>query len=536
MICTSLGDIIKPESFPAALFIRRYIGCKFVCYNLKYDAGALLQGLPKSKLQELRINNKTLHKGYFYRIITNKLLSIRRGKNTIHIYDIAKFYEMSLDNAAKKYLGKQKIEIGTKTFYPDYVAKNFSKIAEYCIYDAVLCKELADRLIISFENLGIYPKKLYSQAYISWEYFKQNCKWINVKWLYWHRREVIDYAMQSYNGGKFEVTRKGCGYYYEYDIVSAYPNEIKNLIDISDCYIEQTRKYVTDAVYAFLKCYIKIPVAVNSPIALKRGVLNYYPCGEFTKVITKSEYDWLISQQVDITIIKGYWLIVDEISYPYKEAVEALVLLKEKYKLLKDESMYNTTKKILNSFYGKMIQLIKSGSKWRAGSSWNPIYGSIITANTRLRVTDLQQKYNSIVAVHTDSVISTKPLPFTASRELGDMSYECEGNGVILGSGIYQVGTKSKIRGFQTEKPLLELIPRQGNIMHTKHCRPLGWREIVFRNMSTQYINRFTDMQHDLNINFDTKRIWLNDYKSFKEVRTRNVESMPWSASLQEYR
>jgi hypothetical protein len=536
MICTSTGDVINPANFPVCMFNREYIGKVFATYNLKYDSGAFVQHLPRKCLQELRAKNKTEWNGFVYKVISNKLLSIRRGKNTIHIYDIAKFYECSLNSAAEKYLGKRKIEIETKTFTKEYVSKHFKEIAEYCIYDAVLCKELADILINSFEKLGIYPKKLYSQAYISWQYIKDNCKWIHVKKLWYKKREVLDYAMQSYNGGKFEVTRKGCDYYYEYDIVSAYPFEIANLVDISDAVVCQAKTYQSDSVYGFLDCIIDMPDGVFSPVALKKGMLNYFPTGRFQKVVTKNEYEYLINQKCNIDILKGYWFFVDEISYPYRQAIMDLMKLKDRYKRLKDDSMYNVTKKILNAIYGKMVQLIKTNNYWRAGSSWNPVYGSVITANTRIKITSLQALYPEVVAVHTDSVISTKPLPYNKEGKLGDMVYECEGEGVILGSGIYQVGEKSKMRGFIVDKPLLELLPRTGKVLKTEKIRPLSWREVVYRNMELGKINRFVLDKHDLHLNFDAKRIWLGDYKHFGEVRKRAVESIAWNQEITEYR
>ncbi|GAJ09316.1 unnamed protein product, partial [marine sediment metagenome] len=54
MICSSAGDTWTPAEFPACLFTRRYRGKNFVAFNLKYDAGALLQGLSFKDLKTLR--------------------------------------------------------------------------------------------------------------------------------------------------------------------------------------------------------------------------------------------------------------------------------------------------------------------------------------------------------------------------------------------------------------------------------------------------------------------------------------------------
>ena len=138
MIATSLGDVFQPGDFPACLFSRKYRGKKFVCYNLKYDSGALLQILSIEDLKVLQTKDKIKVDKYIYTSIANKCLSIRKGKNTVHIYDMLNFYEMSLVKAAKKFLGKSKRNIDVSLFTPDYVKEHWKAIAEYCIHDAML--------------------------------------------------------------------------------------------------------------------------------------------------------------------------------------------------------------------------------------------------------------------------------------------------------------------------------------------------------------------------------------------------------------
>ncbi len=533
MITTSLEDVYLPKDFPACFFTRKYRGAKFVAYNLKYDSGAFLQHLPLENLKELQTENKTEYQEYTYKVIANKMFTITKGKNSIHIYDMLNFYNMSLDNAAKQFLGEQKIDIETKTFTEQYVRDNWVKIAEYCIHDSVLVKRLADRIIRKFEEFGVYPKRLYSVAYISNQYFNNRCPYIHVK-KYWYKiPELIDYAMQSYNGGKFEVTRKGPGKYYEYDIVSAYPFEMSNLVDIRRASVSRQRKYIKDAAYGFINCTMKIPVNVYSPIAMKRGQLNYYPVGTFTKVITKTEYEYLISIGVDITIHKAYWLNIERHQYPYRTAIYDLMEWKDKYKREGLKLDYHTVKIILNSRYGKMVQLIYKDGYYKAGSSWNPIYGSIITANCRIRVSQMQQEHKSIVAVHTDSIISTKSLKIDTGSELGMWEKSVEGEGVILGSGIYQIGTKSKFRGFDTKRPLIDMLPVKGQYIKTNVTRPHTWREVAHRGMDLDMINKFETIPRKLHVNFDCKRIWLDDYKHFGEARKRSVESVAWPIELE---
>lgn len=527
MIATSKGDVFQPEQFPDCMFSRVYRGKSFVVWNLKYDAGAFLQGLTPETLQTLRIDGAVETAGFIYKVIANKCLTIRKGKNAVHIYDLYNFYNMSLQRASEVYLNDKKIDIETKSFYPFYVTHYWSKIAKYCCYDAWLVQRLAEVLIKRFEKYGVYPKKLYSVAYISYQYFRQKTPYVMVKRYWEHEREVLKYAMDSYNGGKFEVTEKGTGYYYEYDIVSAYPFEISNLYNISWARVVKDNHYRKNAVYGFLRCKIDIPFGVYSPVVMKRGQLNTYPVGQFERTITKAEYEYLIVHGADIQIIDAYWLHLDNRQYPYKREINRLMKLKTKFKENNEALDYQTIKILMNSLYGKFIQLIDKGDYYAAGSNWNPIYGAIITANCRVRMSALQGQDKTIVAVHTDSVISTGKLDYGKDETIGSLSYETEGNGIVLGSGIYQIGNKVKFRGFPLKTPLLELIQSGGKTMSVKTQHAYTWREIVFRGWSNTLINRFDTIEKRVDINFDQKRFWIDDWGSFQDIPKHNVESMP---------
>lgn len=528
MVCMSDGSIFTPADFPACLFTRAYRGKNFVVYNLKYDSGAFVQSFTAKQLKELQTQEQCTVGAYTYKTIANKCFSIRKGKNTAHIYDIASFFEGKLDAVAKDFLGKGKIDSDPKKYTKPYVKKHWDSIGKYCIGDAVLVKELADALISMFESFEVYPQKLYSIAYISYQYFSNTCPYINVR-RYWDEyRGVLEFAMRSYNGGKFEVTQKGPGYYYEYDLVLAYSYEMSNLIDVRDARVVDSKTYRKGAIYGFLDCSIKIPFGIFSPVAIKKGGVNFYPIGEYRKVITKSEYEYLISIGCDITIHKGYWLHKTYLTYPYRQEIKRLARIKAALKHTDKKMEYHVVKKFLNSFYGKTVQLIYKNGKYKAGASWNPIYGSMITSNCRIRMSRLQQSHPSVIAVHTDSIISTAPLEIPKTQAIGALSYECEGEGLILGSGIYQVGLKSRFRGFPTKTPLVDLIPSSGRLLNISKERPYTWREVAHRGLSLDRINRFEEIPRKLRLNFDNKRIWLHDYEDYSEVFKRQVESVPW--------
>lgn len=536
MIATSWGDVFQPEMFPQCLFSQNYRNKAFVAYNLKYDSGAFVQQLPVHNLQQLQQHGDTEFNGFVYVLIANKCMTIRKGKNAIHIYDMYNFYNMSLQKASKMFLGDTKDDLPTKDFWPYYVYHYWEKISAYCIKDAVLVERLADILIKRFENYGVYPKKLYSVAYISYQYFRQKTAYVTVK-RYWEKeREVIQFALDAYNGGKFEVTEKGCDYYYEYDIVSAYPYEISNLIDISWARVVRSKKYRKNAVYAFIKCRINILGNLPSPVVVKRGNVNTYPVGQFERTITKIEYEYLVSHGADIEIIEGYWLHIDNRQYPYRREINRLMKLKHRYKAEHNDFDYHTIKIFLNSLYGKFIQLIPKEDHYEASTCWNPIYGAVITANCRTRMAQYQLSFSDVVAVHTDSIITTKSLQVSTAGNLGDLSYETEGRGVILGSGLYQIGDKVRFRGFPLKSSLLDIIHTGKKTLTLSANHAYTWREVAFHNWSVDLINRFSHVDKKIDINCDQKRLWLNDWNNFSEVTKHKVDSIPFVFNAIQYK
>ena len=532
MFCTSSNDVITPDKIPHIFFNRKYRGCNFTVWNLKYEIGAIIQNLPIENIKELQSTDTTTYNGYTYRTIVNKFLSIRKGKNSIHFYDMQPFYKMSLDNAAKKYLNDSKIEVETKTFSHEYVKENWDMLAEYCIKDALLTKQLSDRIIKTFEHFGVFPRKLFSTAYVSWQYFSRKCPYVHVKYYYDNNKEILNYAMNSYAGGKFEVTRKGAGYYYLYDIVSAYPYEISNLVDTRLMQCIKSKRYQKSAIYGFIHCIINIPFEISNPSPIKVHGLNFYPVGTVDKVITKQEYDYFKRHGVDVEIISAWWMFRTKKEYPYREEIHRLVKLKGEYEQAGKMLEYNTIKIFLNSLYGKFQQVIKQRGILRAGAAWNPIYSSVITANCRIRMSEFQHLHKNVVAVHTDSIITTEKLDYQDTTKLGAMGYEGEGEGIVLGVGIYQVGKKSRFRGFDTGTPLIDLIPSKGKTLILSKQKAFSWREVAHRNMHIDNINKFELLDKKLKVNFDTKRMWEDDYTDYSEVMKRIVYSYPWDYQL----
>jgi len=499
-----------------------------VVYNLKYEQGAILSAFEGLEYDTLRQAGKVECNGYSIKIVGYKCLRITKGKNSVTFWDMYPFFNTSLKVAGREYTDLKKFDVDTNKFTPEYVKEHYSLIKDYCIRDAEITAKLFEVVKSMANRLGIYPTTFYSIATIAYKYVRENSRYVVVKRFWDSEREVLKLACGAYSGGKFEVVTRGKGHFYEYDINSAYPHEIANLVDITHARVIYSKEYQSDAVYGFIKANIFISDNVAHSIAYRERGVNIYPVGRFTKTITKEEYDYLNQQEgVDVTIRNGVWLFVHKKCYPYRTIIRQLYRLKAEAKVKGDTEMYHFIKTLTNAIYGKFVQLIPREGKLIASTCWNPIYGAIITANVRIRLAKLQQQYPQIVAVHTDSVISSTELPLPVSDKIGDWSLSCYGLGLILGSGIYQIGDKIRFRGFPRRESLFTTLARAPPVITITDVGVYTWKLVCSHHWQPNLINKFVDIAKQLDINFDTKRLWLGKWKDGDDALNTTLQSLP---------
>ena len=513
LYCTALGDSFEYDEIPECLFSAKYRSRHFVVYNIRYEIGALTYNLPLDKKVILKDENTVIHNGFKYSVIPGKFIRIADGVHAVSFSDLQPFFRSSLDNAARKHLGERKLGLRTKKFTSKYVARFKNSIIKYCIRDAELTKKLGDLLLKSLNRYDIYPSDLYSPASVGFCYFKQQGKIIDV-WHYWIRhRELLRMAWESYSGGKFEAYARGKFSGYIFDINSAYPYEMMNLIDITRARVSRTKKYQPAATYGLMRVYIPDMNDIFHPIAVKMKGVDMYPVGSFNATITKAEYLFLRKHKVEVRILDAYWLFADCKIYPYRKTILKLHKLKNQF-AGKDDMMYNIAKLMLNSFYGKMCQkILDPKGRLRVSAAWNPVYAAIITANVRIRLSDIQNKLGrDCLAVHTDSIItSIKPDCLNMGENIGDWKEEKAGSGVIISTGIYQIGDKTADRGYKTIKghswlKTLKKMKHKAKIT-LNEIRVLTWRYAV-RLGRPDEVNRFVRVNKVFDVNSEKKRIW----------------------------
>ena len=485
----------------------------YAVYNLKYDSGAILYYLPLDIKEELREKGETRYRMWKLSYIPHKYLGLSRKGCKIRFWDISQYYKSSLDKAAQTYLGRKKIELETKTFTKAYVREHWKDIRRYCIRDSILTGDLGNFLLCKLGEFGIRATALYSSASLSFRYFCDRGK-VVTSWRFWQLyQDVLKFSCDAYQGGKFEVTARGTFEGTEYDLVSAYPWEIYNLVDISLARPLRSKVYQSEAEYGWLRCEIQNPDGRPMPFGvLQRGVRTF-PAGRFFLAITKEEYDYAMAHGLEPRIIDAVWLFVRRKRYPYRKVIDELFALKAEYKG-KDTMLYNVSKVMMNSFYGKTCQMIED---WKgtinAGIGWNPMYASYITARTRIRVTEMQRRFGErCLGVHTDSIIITDTLPAEeVTGEFGGWDHVVEGKGCIIGCGMYHIGGAYAYKGFVPKRTdswpkLLRACGRKAFFEYPQQ-RAISWMHALAMGRPEK-INYFEQYPKRVDLNADSKRAW----------------------------
>lgn len=513
-------------------------------FNLRFDFQALIKWLYpdyKKVYYEIWLYGKSTYKNYTIKYINNKFFSITdKNKDVYSFFDLAQFYlGYDLERASKKYLGKEKLKIvDVNKFDEKYIKKNLDKIILYSIRDSQLCKDLAEYRFNTMRKLNIPSERPFSIAKISERYFRTYIEFPIIL-----HKPILQYALNSYNGGWFEVFEKGhFDNVYLYDINSAYPYEIANLIDVSNKngYWEfKKNDYNDNAYYVFAECIINQNVLQKSPIPIEYKLGNFKlkinPQGIFKTTLTKNELKFLEKNDIESDILNSWNFYPADTTPIFRNLIHNLYEEKERAKKEGDECAYWIFKSLGNSLYGKLIQLSKIQNErysYKSGNIFNPVYASIITANTRLKIAQVIKEYeNDVISVATDSIMSYKKI-LNDSDELGAWKLEDYGECIVLGSGVYSIkGQKKDIHKFRGVKKGIDLFDvlkenKNKRIIRLKVKRAIQLGNAL-REDRLNELNRFVREDRKININFDIKRKWLKNFTNCGEVLNKSISSKP---------
>jgi len=475
---------------------------------------------------------------------------------------MAQFYgHRSLDDTARKFLGLQKEDVDSSTITkkqfindPEYN----QKLISYCSNDAYLTYWLSKLFFneLDFSIPSVNYSKPISPAYFSAQLMRQTLPKNQ-----FYPKEVNEMLLKAYKGGRFETIQKGhFENVYEYDLSSAYPSAIRDYLFSFNGSWFFTQKSYPNSLYGVYEVIISIEDEhkKNSvcpiPILSHEGLL-IYPDGRIHTHIIKPELKFLKHNGYEIEILNGYeYMPRDEPKPLLKELIDHLYSQKQKFEH-KNKVKYMLYKVILNSLYGKTLQLIenfdvketsdltadhmtvlpdlsvktfeRTPKYFKAGSLFNLYLACYITASTRIKLFEFTKPHEkNIISYATDGVYIQKNLSISENG-IGSFKKEYYEEGIVYGNGLYIMGGKEKTRGLMKHvfsNPKVKKEYSEDTIKFT-YKKPVQLKEAIIQNRLNDF-NVFCPYEKKLHLNNDHKRIF-RDFITFEKITKQSFGSYP---------
>lgn len=440
-----------------------------VIYGGGYDATHILRDMPLDLRRELIDTGETSWhiparaggraNNFRIKYIPHKWLEIsgfdwhHRKPSHLKIYDVMTFFQAPFMKALEsRGIPVPELIASGKAARADFTYDDVEEIKYYCQLELECLVELCDRLRDEFDEAGIYVTQYHGPGAVASALFKEHK-------ILEHKMEpppeIERAAQRAYFGGRFEQFRAGhyAGKVYVYDIQSAYPDKIRNLPSLKDAFWRRSDDFHGQP--GLWKCSYRDPegdFTAPHPLPWRgRGGVVGFPA--------RNDEVWLWHHEAKYaTDVEYGW----ELYTPNPEKPFAFI-----------EDMYNTRriwkaqgrggeralKLGMNSGYGKMAQRIGSRPEYGGRPKWHQLeWAGMVTSATRAQLWDaICLAPESIIAVETDSIASTVPLPLDVGPNLGQWELTEYDWITYIQSGIYFTsaggsGSKAKTRGIDVSQ------------------------------------------------------------------------------------
>ena len=324
----------------------------FTFFNLEYDASAILKHLPQSIIEELYLDKQVKYRGYGIRYLAGKYLRIECQTGVYHCYDIYPFFQASLDDAGRKYLGVRKKRVAKSILArmsKAYYLNNRSKMSSYAIQDAKITQGLTDLIVSAINEAGLELRHLYSPGYAAKCYLTQ--KGVAIKNV---PKQFIEFVREGYFGARIEVVKRGTfKKIHAFDIKSAYPFALTNLPNLSQAVYRKSKRIEAKYYFVRARVWMKSASSYLLPYRGKGGVISFPRYNGQTTVLTNFEYEYLKRHKL------AKMQIVEVLNLFVKDDRPFAVMVEELFKRRSESSGKKILfKLILNSMYGIFAEAI----------------------------------------------------------------------------------------------------------------------------------------------------------------------------------
>lgn len=438
----------------------------YTAFYFSYDVEMWLRDLTHKERDKLQSQGMLHWKGFFIRYIPGKAFRIirdivsdstpkgktrkakrNRERRWVKIWDMYGFFQMSFMRALEEWkLGSMEelaiIKAGKES--RDDFSQVDERVREYARNEASLGLTLAQRVRDECKKLHLSLSGMHGAGAIADALYRDNGVGSYGESLQPPPHEII---LLSYFGGRFDINSLGfVGTAIEYDINSAYPEQIRDLPCLAHSRWESTREYQEDD---YSLWYVRWNLDASElwspfPYRTDKDTIQYPRNGAGWYYGCEVRAARKLSPHVQV--LGGYQHVCECNHKPFSWIADIYAKRQE----LKQAG--DLAEKILklgmNSGYGKLAE-----SRTNRPYYQNLLWAGMITAMTRGKLMEVvAQDPSAVVILATDAVYSTRPLDVPiSSNELGLWEEKHLEDLFILKNGLYH-STSVDSRG----KPLCD--------------------------------------------------------------------------------
>lgn len=406
----------------------------YVVYGASYDFNMWLRYLPLQTKIDLCTTNVAIWGPYKIKWIDRKYLWISRGKKFRQIYDVIAWYQkpfvVTLKDWGVSNPGELELISRMKDLRGNFANVPPEEIEAYCWLECERLVDLVDKLCQAIQDTPYRPSALYGPGALAAAIFKHE----KIKDYDGPYNEEI--SLSAYYGGRFDTALFGrFEGVHEYDIRSAYPDQIRNLPCLRHVSWRPSRD---PSLCAYGLYRVKWNVGIDClyppfPYRDSTGCIWYPYTGQ----------GWYHADEVraaleifgnKVKVLEGLALVQECEHQPFK-FVEGLY--KWRLKLAKENYPKGQVVKLgLNSMYGKLVQSV--GGKNKKPPFQNFFWGGAITAGTRAKILRvIGPKMPQIISIATDGIVSLEKLKVVIGEQLGEWEYSELASHFQVSNGVY---------------------------------------------------------------------------------------------------
>lgn len=416
-----------------------------VGYGMSYDNNMWLKFLPcycgrdnvRCPIDTLLDTGRVRWKSYRIEWIERKFFRVRKGKRSITVYDVLPNWQQSFVKACQSWSVGTDDELALvasmKEQRGNFDDVNDEAISQYCYLECDLLRVLCRKLFDAILDTPYRPSAVYGPGALATAANKHH----GVKRYMAELPDPIeDLARYCYFGGRFDCSMFGWFLdAWQYDIKSAYPDQIRYLPCLAHATFEQTSEVFEDGIYLVdWECSDKSPWG-PLPHRDQRGRVFYPYRGQgWYHGVEIIEARRLVEQYNGTFRVMNGWHLIRGCKHQPFEFVNDL--FETRKTMSYDKGI--VIKLILNSLYGKLAQQV-GGRNGKKPTFQCLYWAGAITAGTRAKILrELARCPESIIGIATDGIVALRALDIDIGVELGQWETKRLSEYAQVSNGVYR--------------------------------------------------------------------------------------------------